>query len=229
MISYVLGATTSGPMIMCRWDVDVAGELLATGKHEQDEIDLVLRTARRMFGDAPINAVDGGANVGTWTVQMAKALGGEVHAFEPQRWLYYALAGNVALNNCLNAFPQLAALTDGLGPVDVPQLPIQAPVNLSTLRLDQSNDRPHHRVPGVTIDSLRRPFKLLKLDIEGMEVRALHGAAHTIAVHRPLVFAEVHLVMTGSLAGMLPDYSETLISHDRRNALYIPREYHIDL
>lgn len=233
MISYVLGATTSGPMIMCRWDTaGVANELLGTGKHEQDEIDQVLEILtqlRGLYGDFDI--VDGGANVGCWTIQLAKACNpwGTVHSFEPQRRLYHALVGNVALNNCHNAEPYLAALTEVTRSIAVPQLPVDRPTNYSTLQLENppGGSDPREMVPGITIDSLRKPIKLMKLDVEGMEYKALKGAAETIRLWRPVVFAEVW--MSGSLLELLPKYKETLVSHDKRNAIYIPEEYPIEV
>lgn len=233
MISYVLGATTSGPMIMCRWDTaGVANELLGTSKHEQDEIDQVLNILtqlHKLYGDFDI--VDGGANVGCWTIQLAKACKGwgTVYSFEPQKRLYLALAGNVALNNCHNVQPYMAALTETDRLVSVPQLPVDRPANYSTLQLENppGGSDPREIVPGVTIDSLKAPIKLMKLDVEGMEYKALKGAEQTIKVWRPVIFAEVW--MSGSLKELLPKYKETLVSHDRRNAIYVPEEYNVNL
>src|SRR4051794_21224650 len=46
-----------------------------------------------------MTAIDAGANIGAHTVYFAKAVGpeGRVHAFEPQRRVYYLLCGNVSL------------------------------------------------------------------------------------------------------------------------------------
>jgi len=231
MISYVLGATSSGPMIMCRWDTGgVANELLQTSKHEQEEIDQVLKILTQLhkfYGDFDI--VDGGANVGCWTIQLAKACAGwgHVYSFEPQRRLYHALVGNVALNNCHNVTPVMGALTDVPRQISVPQLPMNSPQQFSTMQLESQTipaDAPRELVAGMTIDSLRKPIKLMKLDIEGMEPKAIRGAEETIRLWRPVIFAEIWMA-PGAVRELLPKYQETLVSHDKRNAIYVPEEY----
>jgi FkbM family methyltransferase len=220
-------------MIMCRWDTNgVANELLGTGKHEQDEIDQVLGILQQLhllYGNFDI--VDGGANVGCWTIQLAKACAnwGTVFSFEPQRRLYHALVGNVALNNCHNVKPVLGALTEAPRQVLVPQLPVDRPASYSTLQLENppGGDDPREIVAGITIDSLRAPIRLMKLDVEGMEAKALGGAEKTIEMWRPVIFAEVW--MSGSLLALLPRYRETLVSHDKRNAIYVPEGYNVNL
>jgi FkbM family methyltransferase len=49
-------------------------------------------------------AIDCGANIGVHTTQWARLMTGwgRVVAFEPQERIYYALAGNIAINNCFN-------------------------------------------------------------------------------------------------------------------------------
>jgi FkbM family methyltransferase len=220
-------------MIMCRWDTNgVANELLGTSKHEQEEIDQVLHILQQLhtqYGDFDI--VDGGANVGCWTLQLAKACTGwgTVYSFEPQKRLYHALVGNVALNNCHNVTPCLAALTEVSRQVSVPQLPVDRPANYSTLQLENppGGSDPREIVAGMTIDSLKAPIRLMKLDIEGMEYKALQGAEETIKLWRPVIFAEVW--MSGSLSALLPRYNETRVSHDKRNAIYVPEEYNINV
>jgi FkbM family methyltransferase len=218
---------------MCRWDTNgVANELLQTGKHEQEEIDQVLKILAQLhtlYGDFDI--VDGGANVGCWTVQLSKAAPwGTVYSFEPQRRLYHALVGNVALNNCHNVIPCLAALTETPRQVSVVQLPVDSPQQYSTMQLENQAvpaDVPREIVAGITIDSLRKPIKLMKLDVEGMEVKAIQGAEETIRIWRPVIFAEVW--MSGSLLPLLPQYKETLVSFDKRNAIYEPEEINVSL
>ncbi|MGH7064967.1 MAG: hypothetical protein ACREET_12890, partial [Stellaceae bacterium] len=85
----------------------VGGEILEWSAFDPDEIELmlaILRERRRHFGDGVV-AVDCGANIGVHTIESAVEMTGwgSVLAIEAQERLYYALAGNIALNNCFNA------------------------------------------------------------------------------------------------------------------------------
>jgi FkbM family methyltransferase len=56
-------------------------------------------------------AIDCGANIGTHTIEWAKKMTGwgAVIGIEAQERIFYALAGNIAINNCFNAlqrYPQ---------------------------------------------------------------------------------------------------------------------------
>lgn len=53
--------------------------------------------------------IDVGANVGTYTVEFAPRCA-QVYAFEPQRFVYYQLCGNIALNNLRNVLAYNVAL-----------------------------------------------------------------------------------------------------------------------
>ena len=46
------------------------------------------------------------------------------------------------------------------------------------------------RAPTITIDSFAVTVDLIKLDVEGMELRALEGGRHTIARDKPIIFLE---------------------------------------
>ena len=63
-----------------------------------------LHRRRQYFGDGVV-LVDCGANIGVHTVECAVEMTGwgSVLAIAAQERLYYALAGNIALNNCFNA------------------------------------------------------------------------------------------------------------------------------
>ena len=115
-LAFVLAATDHGPMILNRFDYHaldanrfygVGIELLQGGAFSPAEINLslgLLDLRRRYFGDGVV-AIDCGANIGVHAVEWAKHTTGwgSVTAFEAQERVLYALAGNIALNNCFNA------------------------------------------------------------------------------------------------------------------------------
>ena len=212
--AFILTATARGPMIVNRFDYlsDVedparaAGcgvEFLETGHYQQDEADLAagILDLRRKYNGPGVIAIDGGANIGAFTVDWSKGMAyyGQIIAIEPQERIFYALAGNVTLNNCINAVCIHAAISDTNGVIDMPVPNYEAPGNfggvsyLNAHNGSGQNIKDTAPVRCLTIDSLdlaRCDF--IKFDLEGMEMKALAGAEETIRACNPVLFVEHH-------------------------------------
>lgn len=215
-LAFVLAATNHGSMIVNRFDqrmldtergYGVGHQLLETGAYEAIEAELavqLLELRRRYHGDGVL-ALDCGANIGAFAVEWATAMTGwgQVMAIEPQERVYYALAGNIALNNCFNAVAMHAAVGADTGIIQVPAPDYLAPASFGNLELQPSDDNeyigqdidysPQNCVPvqKIAIDTLELArVDLIKLDIEGMETEALAGAVQTIARCQPIVLVE---------------------------------------
>ncbi len=135
--------------------------------------------------------VDAGANIGAHAIFMAQVVadGGAVFAFEPQRILFQMLCGNVAINNLVNVYCHPMALGEAPGQVAVPQLDPRIENNFGALGLGawKAGDMVEVR----TLDSFKLPrCRLIKVDVEGMEMNVLKGAADTISRHRPFLYVE---------------------------------------
>jgi len=215
-IAFVTAATDHGTLIINRYDYHstVAGraygvgiELLERASREANEINLaqrLLELRRKYFGDGVV-AIDGGANIGTHTVEWAKAMTGwgSVLAIEAQERIYYALAGNIAINNCFNARAIHGALAQQRGIMKIPTLDYTLPGSFGSFGLKDQNqtnlvgqaidtsEANAIDVQAVSVDSLGLDrVDLIKLDIEGMELEALEGATHCIASSYPILMVE---------------------------------------
>jgi FkbM family methyltransferase len=183
-------------------------QLLEKGAYDPEEVEnvkRVLRLRRQHHGDGVV-ALDCGANVGVHTVEWAKCMEGwgEVIAVEAQERIYYALAGNIALNNCFNARAMHAAVGDTVGEIAIPVPNYLMPSSFGSLELKQREKTefigqpidyaagPKQTVRLLTIDSLNlKRLDFLKLDVEGMELEALAGASETIQRCAPALLIEV--------------------------------------
>jgi FkbM family methyltransferase len=128
---------------------------------------------------------------------------GRVLAFEAQEYVFYALAGNLALNNCWNASARWMALGESVGHIDIPEPDYLSPGSFGSLELRQGRNEfigqpvsyaPEDcvRTPMTSIDALELPrLDFLKLDVEGMEADVLRGARATLARCQPIVMAEM--------------------------------------
>jgi FkbM family methyltransferase len=214
-LGFVLAASSHGPMIVDRFDFardgdhlfGVGGEILEFSHFDPDEIELMLaalRLRRKHFGDG-VAALDCGANIGVHTLEAAIEMTGwgSIFAIEAQERLFYALAGNIALNNCFNAGAVHAAVAGHDGSMRVPVPDYLRPGSFGSLEMrprddGQSIGQPIDYSPDTTkeirtvkLDSLAAPrCDFIKMDIEGMEVEALGGGREMITRHTPIILVE---------------------------------------
>ncbi len=106
----------------------------------------VLDLRRKYHGDGVV-AIDCGANLGVHTVEWAKHMSGwgVVLAFEAQERIYYALAGNIAINNCFNARAIHAAVTNRSGRMKMPKPNYLANSSFGSLELKKTRRHRIHR------------------------------------------------------------------------------------
>ncbi len=135
--------------------------------------------------------LDIGANIGAHTLFFAQAVGpqGAVLAFEPQRIVFQTLCANLALNSVTNTRCYQAALGEAPGKIVVPPLDYTHQNNYGGLRLggyDQGEE-----VDVLWLDDFALPqCRLMKIDVEGMELSVLRGGQRLIARHRPILYVE---------------------------------------
>ena len=215
-LSFVLAASDQGTFIVSRNDyrgadpanaIGVGHQILANAGYDQYEINIVLAMLnwlREFRGDGVI-ALDCGANIGVHTVSFARHMTGwgRVAAFEAQERIFYALAGNICLNNLLNARAFNAAVGDTDGSLAIPTPDYNRPGSFGSLELipgerteniGQPIDyRPEAMRPVrlMRLDSMGFPrVDLMKIDIEGMEIAALNGAVDILTRFRPYLVIE---------------------------------------
>jgi len=215
-IAFVLASTDHGTMILNRFDYrmvnsnkgfGVGYQLLERSAFDSVEVETVLSLLplrRKYFGDG-IVAIDCGANIGVHTIEWAKKMSGwgSVIAIEAQERIYYALAGNIAINNCFNARAILAAASAQTGTMKIPWPNYLKPASFGSLELKkrsknefigQAIDYDEKKAIGVralTLDSLLLPrVDLIKIDVEGMELEVLEGAMRSIKKSLPLLIVE---------------------------------------
>lgn len=215
-LAFILASTDHGAMIVNRFDQHNVGDnsygvgyqLLSRARYDPDEVSLLLKLLdlrRKHYGDGVV-AVDCGANLGVHTVEWAKHMTGwgAVLALEAQERIYYALAGNLALNNCFNARAINAAVSRQSGTMKIPQPNYLQNASFGSIELtkrehgefvgqaiDYSEDK-MTEVRMVHLDAFNLPrLDLLKIDVEGMELDVLAGAARSIAERRPIVLVEL--------------------------------------
>lgn len=213
--AYVLAPTNHGTMIINRFDYrqtpkgsyGVGFQLLNTQAFDPNEVKGVLELLnlrREHHGDGVV-ALDLGANIGVHTIEWGRHMfgWGSVISVEAQKRIFYALAGNIALNNCFNVEAICAAVGAEDGLIQFPEPNYFQPASFGSFELIESPNNEHIGqeidwsgqnqicVPMKTINSLELDrIDLIKLDVEGMEEEALQGGYESINHHKPILIVE---------------------------------------
>jgi FkbM family methyltransferase len=214
-LAFVLASTDHGSLIVNRYDQHLVNEnsgygvgyfLLENACYEVAEGNVAMKTLelRREHIGHGVIVVDCGANIGVHTIEWAKRMTGwgAVIAIEPQERVFYALAGNIALNNCFNAHAIQAAVGAENGELQIPIPDYTKSGSFGSLELrpspevenigqpiDYENNLKTVRL--MTIDALKLPrLDMIKIDVERMELEVLAGATNTIERLRPIIIVE---------------------------------------
>ena len=153
--------------------------------------------------DSRREAVDVGANVGRYSVALAR-LARRVYAFEPDAELCSFLASAAPAN--LTVFQEVLSDSEGTRTLHVPLLDGVPSVALAAIG-DAADDAAPHEVRTVqasTLDRLAdRDIGFVKIDVEGHEFEVLVGGRALIERQRPIVLVEVEeRHKPGSVAGI---------------------------
>ena len=166
--------------------------------------------------------VDVGANVGAWTVPMARRrdIAGHVYAFEPvpanRRRLDQAIAANALSNVTVSAF----ALGDSSREVDMWLKSGQTGADSGTAAVVPAGEG-HLTVTMCPLDDWAERTQLarldfIKIDVDGAEFMVLAGAERVVARFRPLILAEFDEYWISTHGRSAMDVTAWARTHDYR-------------
>jgi FkbM family methyltransferase len=214
-----------GKFVVLRRDQFQASTLIRTGRtHIEDELKVILQIVATLPNQPFF--IDAGANAGFVTIPVAQALKprmGTVVAFEVQRMIHNALCGSVALNDLENVI----VFQQGLGAQAedrmISRLDYGADQDFGAFSLlHQGFDRPEY-LKIIPLDSLGLPrLDFLKIDVEGMEIAVLQGAARHLHTHRPWCWIEYWKVPLDELKAIFAPLDYQLLRVDHMNLLCAP-------
>jgi FkbM family methyltransferase len=173
----------------------VIGLNIVRGHYERDEIAFVRRILSP--GDT---AIDIGAHIGFFTLQMAAMVGpsGRVHAFEP----FDANADLLERSIAENRFgDRITVQRDAVGAASgtaTLTFPLET-LNSGGAYVLRDGTAPlagnvKKQVPLVALDDLHlgRPVRFIKMDVEGAEPLVIKGAERLLREDRPMILSELH-------------------------------------
>ena len=210
---FVLISSNHGTMIINRNDYrpsdgcGVGSQIMHKSCYDQNTVNVLLALLRTRYAahGKGVVALDCGANIGVFTIEWAKMMHewGHVISYEAQEKVYYALAGNIVINNCLNVTAKHAAVGSKCGKINIPEPNYLIPSSYGSFELKQRENTEFigqkidyeansKSVDMVSIDSLGlERLDFLKIDVEGMEWEVLQGAKKTIKKCKPMMVIEI--------------------------------------
>lgn len=185
-----------GVFNFCHFDEFIGLAIREYGEYSELELNIILNFIKE--GDI---VFDIGANIGCFTVPMAKKVGlkGKVISFEPQPFIKKLLLENIKSNNIDN----VKIMNQGLGLKE--QIFALADIDYSStgnfggvgLITDNSSftkikSRRKHQIKVVKLDKFLhlRKCNFLKLDAENMDYDVLRGGKKFLEKYRPTLWVE---------------------------------------
>jgi FkbM family methyltransferase len=159
----------------------------------EDEIRFVRRWLR-----PGMQAVDVGANIGVYTLSMARCVGsaGRVWAFEPTPDSADLLQRSLAVNGAANVAVHRSAVSDRNGTI---ALAVSAHPESNAIAAAGAAREGVVECAAVTLDRIAgeedwRAVDFVKLDVEGHEREAIRGGAAFLRAASPLLMLEVRVL-----------------------------------
>jgi FkbM family methyltransferase len=145
-----------------------------------------------------MTVIDIGANIGAFTLHFAKLVGpkGKVIAFEPMSWAFAKLERNIALNDFANITPERMALSNETRVNRVVDFRASWPLDKTSQPRDSSVSREREAVDFTTLDEYLKisqygRIDVIKIDVDGYELKVIQGAIETLKLHKPLILLEI--------------------------------------
>ena len=157
-----------GYMIVNKNDAYIGKSIIKYGEFSEYELSLFSQIVQNND-----NVVEVGANYGSHTLRLCQlANPGRVFAIEPQRVVFQALCGNIAINSIFNCHCIQKACSDiDNQPITVPEADFNSPNNVGGISMiEDPNSTTREKTTTLdTLFSSLNSLKLLKIDAEGME------------------------------------------------------------
>ena len=200
-------STANGLYLISPFDNVVSQYLELAGEWEQTHQHII----KELIPTGPdVLYLDIGANIGAWTVPLAKhAAGGRVISFEATREVALFLGANIVINGIQNAYVENVVVGEEEGVQPTIELTLHtqemeqretsfATFSVGSLKeeLKKGSDLKTHPIPGIVLDKyyeekLKRCPDFIKIDIENHEFYALRGARRMLEECHPVLLLEM--------------------------------------
>lgn len=180
-------------LIECDLGSDLDRHIAIHGEWEKPIVDLCHKLIQKND-----TAIDVGANIGFHTILLSSFVGekGKVFCFEPIPLLSKTLKRNLWLNDCPNVITSNKAATDTSGEKVEFYCPTSSNLGLGSLK--RNIDLTTSDIIEVEtikldnlIDEIKTNLSLIKIDVQGEELKVLMGGKKLIVKYKPTIIFEL--------------------------------------
>ena len=208
----------------CDFQIDA---LAKTGRtHIESELQNIFQFVDKLTPGAII--IDAGANIGLFSIPVAQRRKDvSIIAFEPQRIIYNALCGSIALNDLSNVYVHNAAISDCAQYLVLPIIDYSMKMDYGTVQvqpgeIQENTFMRNSMVRGITIDAMDLPrCDFIKIDVEGFEIQGIKGSKNTIKTFKPILWVEHHIVGVQAIAEAVGEGYQFIVA-DPLNMVCVP-------
>jgi len=185
-------------------DTGIGGHVVNNGYWALEDIKLIIDMMTiQLKSRNKVVFYDVGANIGTHSLAIAKTFGERVfiRSFEAQRIIFNMLCGTVAINGLLNVHCHNLAVAHENGiEIEFDSLSYSQPSAFGSLELlppyengdnMKMSKAGKEKVMTITLDAFDEHVDFIKMDIEGMEDKAIKGMKNLIKRSRPICYIEI--------------------------------------
>ena len=195
----------------CHFDEFIGLAVREYGEYSELELDIILNFINE--GDT---VFDVGANIGCFTVPMAKKVGlkGRVYSFEPQPFINKLLQENIQSNNIDNVNIMKRGLGFKKEIFELEDIDYSLTGNFGGVGLTNDNSsftkiksKRKHKIKVVKLDEFLylRKCNFLKLDAEDMDLDVLRGGKNFLKKYRPILWVENQKIYPNQINKFLLD------------------------
>ena len=178
---------------------DIISNALRSGGGHESHLEEV---SKALIGDSQDGCVlDIGANLGSYVIPVAKLFPAlKFYSFEPQRIIYYQLCSNIIINAIDNVYAINKGLSDEGDTIKtvVPDYAKETNIGAFSLDMEVRNNNYECATVGaveemqieVLDDYKFNNVKLIKIDVEGLELNVIKGSLKTLEENNypPIIF-----------------------------------------
>lgn len=235
-----------GGLLLCHLDDWIPWNVFLYGNYH---VEALYEQVMLSFAERADVVVDVGANIGYYSVQFGRITRGSVYSFEPMSHQYRILQQNIAINRLHNVQQVQKIVSDSEG---VARIYFAGTDNSGMSSLERRTNE-FQDVVTTTLDMFAREkgldgIDLLKIDVEGHELKVLQGANGLLAQGKiKYLFVEINYttlragntspnavcsylgqfgyepvsIKTGRLEAYIPGTSESLVLFRRAMSLLL--------
>jgi FkbM family methyltransferase len=225
--------TFFGPMAVLESDTRITEEIQQLGHWEFDQLLEILQIYEKFYADRSGTMLDIGCNIGSWTLPIAQRYKqNNILAIDCQQLALDCVSRTVHLNDLNNVRVDCCAVSDCCDQIKQHKIDYDWHANFGAYEFESPQTASDFNgklsteldiVSVRTIDSLSLiNVVFVKLDIEGMEHKALAGAKDTIQRCRPFIVYEHHKTNRSGAEQLLKDLNYTIYNSIGQMTVAVP-------